>query len=341
MGNSSIKLQRIVDSVSAIGDLQPLFAATGGFADEPACTIANDVMQEIISERFPWKWNRKKYPPFFIITRQQDYASLHTYDLGWIENAYRILMNVNVVPPPVWPIEVVRDLPMSRVGAGWPQKLCWFANEQLEQRPWPGPGYEYTFPLGLAQTPYNHPTNICDKSGLNILVLTTFGKTGAVWPEAPAWAGPGTAPDNWPIGQVIQDGTCKWTVADPQAQGMRLFPPPAATNTNTWLIRVFYQKKAPYINSLQQKLNPIPDDYIKWFRDGFIAYAHRYSSVDKVKARYPLMKQEWIAAMIAAAKQGDREEEGRGFYPDRGLLSPEYYTDPGPGNPYWRQWGGA
>ena len=341
MGNSTVRLQDIVDGVSTIGDLNPVLVSTGGFASEPALTIANDVAGDIYSERFPWKWNRMKVPPFYLRSTQQDYASLTLNSIGWLENAYRVQLNSSQVPPPVWPIQVVRDLPVSRVGAGWPTQLCWFPNDQLEQGVWPGPNYTYTDPAGLPQVPAQAWSNILDVNG-NILVLTGYGVTGVVAPVAPPWTGAADdQPADWPVGAVIVDGSCQWTVADPQAQGLRIFPPPPNASMNLWLVRAFAQKIAPFYNSLQQFLTPMPNDYSKWFRDGFVAYAHRYSAIPQVKARSAQMKNDWITAMMMAAKQGDREDESKGFFPDKGLLSPEYYSDPGPGNPYWRQWGGS
>jgi hypothetical protein len=199
----------------------------------------------------------------------------------------------------------------------------------------------YVNPLGQPSAPVNPPTNISIDDG-SLLVLTKYGVTGLLPPQAPNPPDPNNIPENWPYGQVIQDGTCEWTIADPTDQGIRMYPPPAsAAGGNVWLIRLFAQKKAPVFTDLDDYLDPIPDDQVKWFRDGFIAYAHRYSSVPAVKARFPLAKSEWLQAMADATKQADREEEAYGFVPDKGLLSPEYYTDPGPGNPYWRQWGGS
>jgi hypothetical protein len=142
------------------------------------------------------------------------------------------------------------------------------------------------------------------------------------------------------VGQVIQDGTAQWTVADPHAQGIRLCPPPPDSSGNTWLIRCFAQGPAPIFRTLQDLLDPIPDDDAKYFRQGFVSYAHRYSANPVVKARYLEMKKEWFADLMSNMSQGANEEEWYGFYPAHGILSPEYFSDPGPGNPYWRQWGG-
>lgn len=340
MGNSSISLQEIVDGVSTIGDLNPVLASTGGYANEPALTIANDVFGDMFAERFPWKWNRRKLPPFIVNSTQQDYAIPGLFNVSWLENGYRTQLNSTQVPPPVWPIYAVRDLAVSRIGGGWPVMACWFPNDQLEQGPWPGPDIPYTNPEGQAALPINPWTNITDING-NILVLVKYGVTGPVPPVVPPWPGPGPAPANYPIGVQVEDGTCVWQVVDPQGQGIRLYPPPPNSTGDIWLVRLFGQKKWVPFTTLLQTLDPIPDDHSKWFRDGFVAYAHRYSTNPNVTKRYQLMKADWLNAMAAEAKQDNREDESKGFVPIKGIMSPEYYTDPGPGNPYWRQWGGS
>jgi hypothetical protein len=335
VGNSTIKLQDVMDSIAAIGDIQTVFNNTAGWADEPAITIGNDVMQELISVRFPWKWNRVKVYPFPLIPLQQDYASLSLKGIGWLENALRIDINNSQYPPPTWPLYVVRDLQMENQQGGFPYQVAWFYNRDLEQGVWPGPQTKYLWPIGTTYPPDNPTTNINDSQG-NILVLTKYGTTGDVPPEAPGWDDPDNPqPDDWPIGQTIEDGTCEWTVADPDAQGFRFrpMPPPGG---NVWLARIWAQKKAPRFTTLKQTIDPVPDDEEKWFRDGCVAYAHRYSTNPQVKARYQGMKMEWIQAMEMATKKNDREDEAKGFFPDRNIMSPSYTTDPGP---YPYRWG--
>lgn len=329
MGNSTISLQQVMDSIAAIGDIQTVFNSTAGWADEPALTIANDVMQELISIRFPWKWNRMKVPPFPLFPLQQDYASLDLKGVGWLENALRIDINNAMYPPPTWPIYAVRDLPMELQLGGHPYQVSWHFNRDLEQGRWPGPFRTYTWPIGVTYPPENFSTNINDDEG-NILVLTKFGTTGPLPPVAPAWANPLTQPPaDWPIGEVIIDGTCEWTVADPDAQGFRFRPCPP-TGGNVWLVRIWAQKKAPRFINLKQTIDPVPDDEEKWFRDGCVAYAHRYSSNPAVKQRFEPMKADWFGAMEMATRKNDREDEEKGFFPDKSVMSPSYVTDPGP-----------
>ena len=185
MGNSTVRLQNIVDQVSAIGDLNPVFNNTGGWADEPALTIANDVMSELISVRFPWKWNRVKVPPFTLNSLQQDYVG-RLKTIGWLENGLRIDVNNTTYPQPSWPIYAVRDLEMSDIQSAFPYQYCWFYNKDLEQMPWPGPQKVYTWPIGVSVAPYNPPTNIILDDG-NILALKTYGVTGDDPPIVPPW----------------------------------------------------------------------------------------------------------------------------------------------------------
>lgn len=340
MGNSTIRLQDVMDEIATIGDLNTVFDNTGGWANKPAVSIGNDVMSELISVRFPWKWNRFKCNPFPTTSLQQDYAS-STTDLGWLENGVRVDINSTQVPPATWPVVVVRDLQMDYLQAGFPDQVCWFPNDQLEQAAWPGPNVTYTWPIGRTTTPENPITNILDQYG-NILALVTFGITGLTPPKATYPPTDPNDPNSPPdfeasvIGQKIVDGTCTWEVMDPKAMGFRIYPRPPKAG-NTWLLRLFAQRKAPIIKTLQTFLDPIPDDQIKFFRTGCIAYAHRYSSNPNVKARFEQMKADWIADVAAQARQNEREDENKGFYPDKNIMSPSTVSDPGP-YPYRYGW---
>jgi hypothetical protein len=330
VGNSTIFLQDIMDSVATDGNLQTVFNSTGGWANEPALTIGNDVMSELLSVRYPWKWNRLKIPPFPLNSLQQDYITPVT-NIGWLENGLRIDINNSQYPPPSWPVYAVRDLQMTSDQGGFPYQVCWFYNRDLEQAPWPGAAKTYVNPIGAQSAPQNPPTNITDQYG-NLLALYAYGTTGNVPPAATM----PTDPTQSVIGQIIPDGTCQWIVVDPNAQGFRFNPIPPSGG-QVWLMRLWAQKKAPRFTKLKQTIDPIPDDESKWFLDGCIAYAHRYSSNPAVKARYDPMKLSWQGAMADETKQNDREDESKGFFPDKSVMAPSYTTDPGP-YPYRYGW---
>jgi hypothetical protein len=319
MGNSTKSVQSIIDFANTIGDLTPVLTGTGGFSREPALTIANDVMTELIAERFNWKWNQKQFPAFVTNSWQQDYPQINTTDVGWLEKAFRTDINNTSMPKPTFPIETVRDLDPTSQQFGWPGQICWLYNRQLEHAKWPGADKTYTDPLGATTTPANPYTNILDANG-NILIVTTYGITGTVAPAAPKGAAAGV---------TVEDGTVVWTVCNPDGMGIRIFPKPPQAG-NVWLVRTLYQMKPPSIPPagtpttkafLASLIDPIPDEYAKYYRDGFIAFCHKHSPDPKVKARFPQMYTLWEQQVFAAAKAGDKEQENRGFFPDRGIMS--------------------
>lgn len=326
MGSSTTSIQSVVDYIFSLGELSPVIPA-GGYSVNTALTMATDVMADMISQRFNWKWNREKIPPFYTNSWQQDYAmigSLFPAPIGWLENAYWVDINNTALPKPTYPIEVHRDLPVTSISGNPPSKIAWYPNDQLNLGLWPGPNKVYTQPLGAILTPTNPPVSIVD-AGANILTLTTYGTTGAIAPSAPP---------NSIEGTTVNDGSCIWTVCDPNAQGFRIIPLPPQT-TVIYQINVVAQRKAPPpFTSMQALINPIPDDYANWFRTGFSVYCYKLSPNPQLRSQFPAMQGSWMGAMEAAMKQGDREPENCGFYPDRTVVAAQGGIDIGPANPY-------
>jgi len=326
MGSSTTSIQSVVDYVSSMGELAPVLPS-GGYSVATALTISTDVMGELIAERFNWKWNRMRIAPFYTNSWQLDYVLLKASmpaAIGWLEAAYWIDINNTSLPKPTHPIEVKRDLPMTSISGNPPAKIAWHYNNQLVQGVWPGPNKVYTQPLGALSTPTNPPTNILDANG-NILLLTTYGTTGSATPLLPV---------NSAEGATVNDGSCVWTAVNPNGQGMRIWPLPPQQGV-VYQVNVVAQMMAPpAFTSMAQMINPVPDDYARWFRDGFYAWCYKMSPNPQARAQFPQMKQEWLLAMEKARKQGDREEDNSMFYPDRTSVAPAGYIDVGPAWPY-------
>ena len=114
MGNSNVKVQQVVDDAKSFGELAPSLA-TGGFSDSPGLSIANDVLQNMLSggpdgQPFNWKWNRMLDPTFFLNSWQQDYFIPNLVTLGWLESCIATNFSVTSSPKPIRPVEVKRDL---------------------------------------------------------------------------------------------------------------------------------------------------------------------------------------------------------------------------------------
>lgn len=332
--NSTVTIQDVNDYVSSMGELQPVLPV-GGYSTVIACGIATDVMQQLISQRFNFKWNRMKVPPFYTNSWQQDYAqfSKTTWDgpLGWIEGAYWIDINNTALPKPTYAIESKRDLEPTSISGNPPAKVAWYPNNQLNYSPWPGPQKGYTQPLGAVITPTNPPVNILDENG-NILILTSYGTTGLLAPGAPA---------NSPEGTVVNDGSCVWKVADPNSQGFRIIPLPPQQGV-VYQVNVIAQKQAPpAFSSMGQQINPVPDDYAVWFRDGYGAFCYKMSPNPQMRVLFERKRDDWLAAIGGALKMGDREPDNAGFIPDRSVVAAQGGLDIGPANPFlWQIWPG-
>lgn len=361
--NSTTSLQVILDDALSLGDVAPALA-TGGMSDAPALSIATDVMLTMINggpmgQPFNWKWNRFNLPPFFTISYQQDNFIPNLVNLGWIESAWASNINQTSVPKQNIMLEAHKDLLVTYAQTGYPGKCCWIPNDQMETGTWgaaplgptsnmasgntnglgpnagglqnPGPYVIYTNPLGQIQTPINPTTCITDPNG-NLWALTTYGICGGTQPNWPIPTYPTFAVPA--VATTVTDGSCVWTAMNPKGQGIRLNPIPPQTGT-VWQIQVVGQMRAPKFTSLGQLLNPIPDDYVTYFKQGFFAECYRRNPDPKIRAKYPLERQLWLESLDHAVRQADREMDDFGFYPGSQVMDTGWGFQPiSPSAPY-------
>lgn len=344
-GNSTIRLQDVVDDASTLGDVAPALA-TGGMSMAPALSIANDVMQAIVNggpigQPFNWKWNRMNVTPFTTISLQSDYFVPNLVNLGWIENAWAVNINQTSIPKQKNYLEAHKDLQVTYLQTGYPGKICWLPSDQLMSGTWgiaplgptvanpqgqgtvlgtnqsgqqnPGPGVVYVNPIGQLVTPINATTAIKDPYG-NLWCLTTFGTCGAtqpIWPPNPTYPSlrnPNVAPT------TVTDGSCVWSAISPKSQGFRLNPIPPQAGI-VWQIQVVAQMVAPRFYNLSQYLSPLPDYMEVHWKQGFFAECYRRNPDSKIRQKYAQERQLFLEALDKAVRQQDREMDDFGFYP--------------------------
>jgi hypothetical protein len=364
-GNSTIRLQEVVDDAWTLGDVAPALS-TGGSSMAPALSIANDAMAAMINggnigQPYNWKWNRYNIPPFPTISLQQDYFIPNLVNLGWLESAWAVNINQTSIPKQKFQLEVHKDLQVTNDQQTYTGKISWLPNSMLITGTWgaapqgptagfpsgqttvagpnqsgqqnPGPGVIYTNPLGVLITPQNATTCITDPNG-NLWVLTTFGTCGS---SAPAWNATPTYPTFRNPGvaaSTVDDGTCVWTAINPVGQGIRLNPIPPQSGI-VWLIQAVGQIRAPRFNNLKQLLNPIPDDFEWAFKQLFFAQCYRRNPDPKVRARFPQEQQLALEALDKAVRQADRELDDFGFVPSSIVMETSFgYGTTTPSSPY-------
>lgn len=327
MGNSTITVQDTLDLMKTMGDVDPQ-ANPGAYATNLVLTIANDTMSDLVSNRFNFKWNSRNAPPFLTNSWQQDYPQLGLRDVAWAENATWLEINSTQLPLPCGEIIAVNEMLPTNSGfasggfTGWPSKICWLYNRQMSYRPWPGATLLYT-PLIGANPQVANPLMCFKDTNGNILTLTGYGTTGTTAPAAPA---------NSIEGTTLDDGSCVWTVCDPDGQGWRIYPLPPSAGP---VVQVYpiYQQSSKKIVGLDQTLDPMPDDFAANFRRGFKAHSVEYSADARLRATYPQLKADWLNAIADAQEQGNREPDDFMMIPATQVVQPYWGVRRNPNNP--------
>lgn len=336
MGNSSIQIQELVDDAQTFAELAPVIPA-GGYSDQPALSIANDVKQAMISggpngQPFNWKWNRMLDPTFFLNSWQQDYFIPGLVSLGWLESCTATCFSVTTSPKPIRPVEVKRDLLITSTQNNGVAKICWMQNDTMLTGVWgqstalsstgltnPGPGAVYTDPSTKPAMPINPITQVKDSFG-NLWVVTTYGTCGNSNPFAsnlnptfPTLQSPAT------VSTTATDGSVVWTAVNPKGQGFRMSPIPGQTGP-VWQIAPVAQNRVLRFTTLGDFLDPIPDDFYQFFKTGFFAQCFRRSPDPKVRARFTEEWAMWQQSLDNAVKQGSREMDDWGFVPGAQIM---------------------
>jgi len=362
--NSTIKLKELIDDAETLGDVAPALF-TGGFSSAPALSIANDVIAAMLlggpnGQPFNWKWNRIICPTFLTISYQQDYFVPGLVTLGWLENCFGSFINEQSIPKQIIPMEVRKDLDRTYVQTGRLDKICWLYNNLLQTGTWgaapqgptngfpngqlnvpgsgfsglqnPGPGVIYTNPLGLLTAVVNATTGITDPNG-NLWAVTTYGTCGMTeptWPSNPVYP----TYDNPNItATTVTDGTVVWTAINPKGQGFRLNPLPPQSG-NVWGVQPVGQLRVPKFTDVNQTLEPVPDDWATYFKQGFFCECYRRNPDPKVRAKYKEEYSRWMKALNDAFDQANREMDDYGFYVGQSIMDPSYYNGVSPAWPF-------
>jgi len=328
---STVTLQNIADILSTMIDIQPILSV-GGYSNLTMLTIANDVMNEMCAQSFPWKWNEFQLAPFYTNSWQQDYAGLGAVNLASLQRGIVININSTSIPKPWGYVQVVREQTAATSAWNGPCpffnaplfNVNWMWNSNLYYGTWgaanngnstlgnnPVAGSVYTNPLGTGSQPNNPITQIIDANG-NYLVLTTYGTEGSAAPVAAANSAAGVEASG-------TGATTVWTVVDPNQQGFRINPIPSQTGV-VWQFLLSGQAKPTRFTSLTQTLFPLPDSMEPYFRQGCVAQAYRYSQSTKVREKFNFEWPLWIKSLVLAREKEDKERDSARFTPARSVL---------------------
>lgn len=307
-----LKIRDYIDQIRAYPQVVPVLSTSPG--TEPALSIANDVIQIMLAQTLPWKFNRAAAPPFLTVALQQDYITSIT-DLTWVEQGWRIDINNTSIPKPVFSLEMVRDI-QQVFWQSVPYQVSWIPNSLAIYGTWQS-NTLYPTGLGASQTPVSPIQQFIDKNG-NFLFVSTNGTSGGTAPFAAVGAAAGT---------LVPDNTVTWTVADPSGIAFRTAPMPA-TSGIVWEMHPIYQKKPPIKTNLMQTISPIPDEFGYLFRQGLLAMCLIHAG----NKQGQLALAQWKEDLFTALRGSDRERDQVSLTPSDGLMSGGMGTGYGSGS---------
>lgn len=336
MAISTFTLQNEIDAVQAFPDIEPTLSEIAGYAYQPAIAAANDVDAAIFAQTVPWKFNDLYLPPFFTASFQQDYPLLNpdgssVTNVGWLCSGICVMTNSTAQQKPTGWVRCGRRQDQS-TGAwgygGWRQPPTFTANVIYNYQAYTGvwgdaaygnttfgnnpqPSQTITSPLGSGVTQPNNPVTFITDSNGNLQTLTTYGTTGSsepVWPAANAT--PGTTTD---------DGSCVWTVVDPNGYAVRLTPVPG-NGGGVWQLNLIAQAQPTKYTTLGQNLN-VPDGFESHWRQGFVTQLLRYSKFKNVRERFVDEWKLWMQSLAELNRQDDREKTLDQYVPATSILN--------------------
>lgn len=309
MAVSTITLQTVLDVIAAKGIPDPRNQSQG-YGDALALRMASQVMADLITERFNWKFNRAVAFPIYTNSWQQDYPQpKQTAGLiAWGEDCDICDINNTQIPKPLnWngPVKWRQALPRTSMASARPRNITWMYNDELSWGTWPG-AQKVIYPLvsnsgPIAQNPI---LNFRDANG-NYLILSTFGTTGLTQPSLPA---------NSVEGTTVTDGSCVWSVVDAKSQGFRIDTLPGSTS-NTYQLTPTFQLEPPEFTDFMQKLTPIPDSFSRHFENGMEEKCIEASPNPGDRQRGQLGYTNWLKSMETIIKQANKNQDVYGMQP--------------------------
>jgi hypothetical protein len=321
MSNSTITLLSIVNLASTHLDLLPL-TNVGGYQNEPALSLCNDALSDLMMSPNDWKFNRVEMPMFVTSANRQDYqfGGATAFTLGSTSCGSGIALasastpgvtesgttvTVTTLEPHRFSVNDTVYMKGNTVAA-----YNSTFTDTGAQTSWSG-GWTITAVPTTTSFTFTHASSGLGNSGApgitnygwvssasmvemnnnsspqNIRQLTTYR-------ELPVFSRV-ASPDKVAVIKDNGDGTLK----------IRLQWVPGST---VWGVNLVYQASAPLKTSLANTWAPFPDSYSAVLRQAFLYRAYRYINSPRAEVEYQKVQQE-----IAKA-QGDDDAEQTAVY---------------------------
>lgn len=327
---STVTIQNVINICSQYTELIPI-VGIGGFTNEPALTIANETMSELLGEKFPWRCNRIEMPSMFTMRNRQDYkfAGASAFGLNDAQGVGIGLASTPAITQSSFTV-TVNTLDPHNFKTGDPffmtGNVLAAYNSVFTQTPdsstWSGGWTIASTPTATSFT-FLHASSGLASSGAP--GVTDFG-----WLEAASMVDPasGSTPQNTRVIEAVRNlepnGMVQETariciLQDLQTGVLRIrLSGPAA---GRWQINNIYQAKPTLKTALTGAgvgdWSPFPDELAYVYRQMFLAQAFRFANSPRSEIEY----QKAQANIVKGLGSDDRENSYEYIVPSCPLVN--------------------
>lgn len=328
-------LQNIINYALTKVELLPI-AGLGGITNEPALSICNDTIQEILGEPYDWKFNRTEMTPFVLRAGQEDYlfAGGAAFTLGSTAQGAAIDLQSNNAITESGNVVTVKTLEPHGFSVGDVVYLInVFASDGTTAS-------AYTATLTVSAS-----SGSIWSGGFPITAVTsktfqfagsTSETTGSNGINNWGWGTSATIVDVLDTSivrktrqlQVVKELTPtsdaqawpkKICMLQDKGTGVLKFRLREVPNY-PWLVNLVYQAKAPVKADLTRLWDPIPDEYSYVYRQGVMAKAYDAVGSQKFQVEY----EKFQTQIRKALGEADREEDDIYVTPAESLMGSDF-----------------
>jgi hypothetical protein len=324
---STITLSQVVDLAVTHVDLIPL-TNVGGYTNEPALSLCNDVLAELLSTPNDWKFNRQEMPMLVTAPQKQDYlfAGACAFTLGSTSRGAAIDLVANSGITESGTTVTVKTLEAHGFSVGdtvYMQGNSVAAyNSTLTQTSssstWSGGWTILTVPTTTSFT-FTHASSGLATSGASGITDYSWLCSGTVVEMNNT-----SSPQNIQLLEAVKelqplsrvDNPSKVCVIKDYGTGVLKIRFQSVPGSTIWGANLVYQGSPPLKVALTDTWSPFPDHYAYVIRQAFIWAAYRYAGAPKADSEYEKLQQKVMKAM----GQSDRETSDIHVFPEQALM---------------------
>jgi hypothetical protein len=326
MSNSTETLQTTTNLCRTHVALQPL-TGVGGFVLEPALSLCNNTLQELLSPPYPWKFNRIEMPMLVTYPCRQDYqfGGAVAFTLGSTSRGAGIglasnnaigesgtTVTVNTLEPHGFSVGDTVYMSGNTVSS-YNSTLTQNENSSVWSGGWTitaATSTSFTFTHGSSGLANSGAPGITDFGWLESATMVELNSTSpirstrylrAVQELRPVWQ---------------SENPCKVCVLKDNGDGTLKVRFDGVPGSTIWGVNLVYQAKPPIKVALTDTWAPFPDEYGFLYRQMFLALCWRYINDPKQVVEYQKAEQ----MIIKALGKADSEASDVHIVPAEGLM---------------------